>query len=54
MPGTGVLNNIAADINNITSLVKNINIHKNAETALQVNKDNGPEVNTGTCITLNI
>jgi hypothetical protein len=32
-----------------------MNIHKNnIETALQVNKDNGPEVNTGTCITLNI
>jgi hypothetical protein len=30
-------------------------IHKNnAETALQVNKDNGPEKNTDICMTLNI
>jgi hypothetical protein len=43
----------------ITLLVeqKNMNINKNnAETALQVNKDNGQEVSTnnGTCITLNV
>jgi hypothetical protein len=32
-----------------------MNIHKNtAETALQANKDSGPEVNNDICFTLNI